>query len=159
MPANTCRFGGKYILLGAGRCHLNFSLAVGLIPHRVLWQSSVLSLFSLRLLIEDNRLFSFQKNFRMSSANAFSISDLAMSVVANSAEQYEWICRAEQFMLGPESLCNVICTLENGACYFGLRFIWRKYSPQALRLIIIQSKVHYMGQLRDLLCTHTPATN
>ena len=87
MPANACKFWGKHILLGAGRCHLNFSLAVGLIPHRVLWQGDVLSLFSLRLSIEKNRLVFFQIEIPMSSANAFNILDLAMSAVASSAAQ------------------------------------------------------------------------
>lgn len=35
---NICEFWGKYTLPEAGRCWLNFCLAVGLTPHRVLWQ-------------------------------------------------------------------------------------------------------------------------
>lgn len=65
----------------------------------------------------------FSNQDQMSSANAFNILDLAMSAVASSAAQQEWICRAEQFVLRPKSPCNVICTLETGACWFGLSFI------------------------------------
>lgn len=84
----------------------------------------------------------------MSSANAFNILDLAVPAVANRATQQEGFCRAELFMLRPESPCNVIYTLETAACQFELRFICRKYSPQALRLILVQSKVHYVDSCK-----------
>lgn len=41
--------------------------------------------FYLRLLVEENRLFSFKNKIPVSSANAFNILDLATSAAASSA--------------------------------------------------------------------------